>query len=365
MTPVFSIGSLSVTPFALTVFAGAIIGVLLSLRKKGIVPVLPFVLAGALLFGHMWWVFFCPPGYSAEIGSLALMLRIWEGGYTLYGALFGGFIGAVLGAKAAKLSLLDTLDALSPGACAALVFCRLGEYFTGQGFGGYVEDESLWFFPLSFNLSQDVEFPDWYFAVWAWEAIAALVLLILLIARAKKAKQGQQAALFTAGLGVSQILLEQMREDDFVCLNPFVRFSQIAALISVIAVLIILFVRHRPTWKKILISSLELVFASLAIVFAEFVFQKPQFRPALYPSLGLTAVGFIVLLAAYRGKKGILPACLPAAATAVLLAVHIADRWEDDMLLLYGMMAVSLAAVGAVVYLNASHKNLSESACKA
>ena len=96
MASLLAFGPFTVTPFSLIVFLGALCGILLSLRKKEIGPVLPFVVFGALLFGHMWWVFFCPPGYSAEVGSAVLMLRIWEGGYTLYGALFGGFIGAVI-----------------------------------------------------------------------------------------------------------------------------------------------------------------------------------------------------------------------------------------------------------------------------
>ena len=126
MTPVLTLGPLTVTPFGLLVFAGAVCGVLLSLlRKKDIGPALPFVVLGALLFGHMWWAFFCPPGYSAEIGTLQLALRIWEGGYTLYGALFGGLLGAVIGTKLSGLHLTDTLDAMAPGACILLILCRL------------------------------------------------------------------------------------------------------------------------------------------------------------------------------------------------------------------------------------------------
>ena len=155
MNPILTLGPLNVTPYGLVVFAGALCGVLLSLRKKENGPVLPFVILGALLIGHMWWVFFCPPGYTAQAGTAAMMLRIWNGGYTLYGALFGGFLGAVIGAKLARLDLVETLDSLAPGACAALVFCRLGEYFTGQGYGDTVYDEGLWFLPVSFCTAQE------------------------------------------------------------------------------------------------------------------------------------------------------------------------------------------------------------------
>ena len=353
MNPILTLGPLNVTPFGLVVFAGALCGVLLSLRRKENLAVLPFVLFGALLIGHMWWAFFCPPAYTAQEGVAALMLRIWDGGYTLYGALFGGFLGAAAGAKLAKLDLLETLDSLAPGACAALLFCRLGEYFSGQGFGDSISDEGLCFFPVSFCTYQDESYQEWSYAVWAWEAVAALILLAVLLVRARKALRGQQSVLFFAGLGLSQILLEQMRRDDFVRLNPFVRFSQIAALLSLIAILILLAARRRPGKKVVTASFAELVFASLAIAFAEFVFEKPQFLIPLYASFIAALIGLGVLLWIACGKRGLPVLILFAAASAALLGIHIADQWDDDAWLLYGMMAVSLAEIGIVIWLNA------------
>ena len=355
MTSVMTLGPLTVTPFGLLVFVGAVCGVLLSLlRKKDIGPVLPFVILGALLFGHMWWVFFCPPGYSAETGAALLMLRIWEGGYTLYGALFGGLLGSVLGTKLSGLNLLDTLDAMAPGACAVLIFCRIGEFFSVQGYGEIVSDETFRFLPYAFLTYEEADwgYQEWRQAVWAWEAFAALVLLILLLVYAGNARRGKQTALFVTGLGLSQILLEQMRRDDFVRLNPFVRFTQIAALLSLIAVLILFLIRRRPEWKQVAASFIELVFASLSITFAEFVFQKPQYTELLYIFSGLTAVGIAVLLRLYRVGFFLPVSLIVLAATGALLGVYIADEWYDNTGLLYGFMAVSVVVIGLIIYIN-------------
>ena len=361
MTPVLTLGPLSVTPYGLIVFAGALFGVLITLlRKKETGPILPFVLLGALLFGHMWWVFFCPPGYDAQNGTAVLMLRIWEGGYTLYGALFGGLLGAAVGAKLSGLNLLDALDTMAPGACLSLILCRIGEYFSVQGYGESVNDEGLWFLPLSFLTSEEEGYQDWRFAVWAWEAFAALLLLILLLICARKARRGKQTALFVTGLGLSQILLEQMRRDDFVRLNPFVRFTQIAALLSLIAVLILFVYRLRPGWKHIFFSFAELAFASLALVFAEFVFQKPQFTALLYVFAGLTAVGMAVLSRMYQSKC-MLAAALLNIGTGLLLGYYMADNWFDNTWLLYGFMTAALAAIGLTISLNAPFVSLSDS----
>ena len=361
MTPVMTLGPFTVTPYGLIVFAGALCGVLITLlRKKETGPVLPFVILGALLFSHMWWVFFCPPGYDAETGTALLMLRIWEGGYTLYGALFGGLLGAAVGAKLSKLDLLDTLDAMTPGACIMLILCRIGEYFSLQGYGEVVSDEGLWVLPISFLTYEEADwgYQEWRYAVWAWEAFAALVLLVLLLC-ARRARRGKQTAVLVTGLGLSQILLEQMRRDDFVRLNPFVRFTQIAALLSLIAVLVLFVYRRRPGWGKILASFAELTFASLAIVFAEFVFQKPQFTTLLYVFAILTAVGMAAVLWMYRAKARIPFALFMLASTGALLGIYMADEWYDNTWLLYGFMAVALVAIGLTLFLNRPEESAS------
>ena len=361
MDPLLTFGPFSVTPYSLVVFAGALCGVLLSLRKKENGPVLPFVILGALLVGHMWWVFFCPPGYTAEAGTAVMMLRIWKGGYTLYGALFGGLLGAVVGTKLQKLDLLDTLDAMTPGACIALIVCRIGEYFSLQGYGEAVYDESMYFLPLSFMTYEEEGYQEWRLAVWAWEALAALVLLALLLVCMRRARRGKQTALFVTGLGLSQILLEQMRRDDFVRLNPFVRFTQIAALLSLIAVLVIYVYRRRPGWLRIIASFAELTFASLAIVFAEFVFQMPQFTELLYIFAILTAIGMAALLWVYRTRLWLRigAAVFMLASTGALLAVYMADEWYDNTWLLYGFMTVALAAIGLTLFLNRPEESAS------
>ena len=153
-----------------------------------------------------------------------------------------------------------------------------------------------------------------------------------------------------------------MRRDDFVRLNPFVRFTQIAALLSLIAVLFLFVYRVRPGWKKVTASFIELTFASLTVVFAEFVFQKPQFTEILYVFAALSAAGIVFLLWQYRAKFRIPFAVFILAATGALLGVYIADQWTDNTWLLYGFMAVALTAIGLIIFLNAPRNSASREA---
>ena len=365
MTPLFTAGPLYVTPYSLIVLLGALTGVALTLRKKQILPLLPAVLLGALVFGHLAWVLFCPYDLEAMEGKLYMLLRPWEGGYTLYGALLGGAVGALLFGKLYGIRWIDALDALAPGACAVIIFARIGEHFTGEGIGRLAEVEWTHFFPLSlctYHDEFDASFDEWRYIIWFWEALAALVLLVILLKREKKSLPGQQTAVFLTVLGTTQILLEQMRRDNYLRLIVFVRLNQLAALATLIAVLVVLLVKNRPGTARIICCVLTLVLASLSDMASEFVFDKYEYAPWLYLSMPLSAAACAVMLWVWKKKKGLLPAAAIIVSTIVLLLLYASRSWDEfeltpaeDMLrfgILYATMAVDLFCIGLTVHLN-------------
>ena len=368
MTPLFTAGPLNVTPYSLMILLGAFAGTALSLRKKKIRPLLPAVILGALVFGHLLWVFFCPYDYEAAEGKLYMILRPWEGGYTLYGALLGGALGALLFGKLYGIRWTDALDSLTPGACAVIFFARIGEVFTGEGIGREAEVPWTHFFPLSACTYQDEYFQEWRYIVWFWEALAALILLVLLLKNEKKAQPGHQTALFLTILGTTQILLEQMRKDNYLRLIVFVRLNQLAALATLIAVLVVLLVKNRPGTAKSICCVLTLVLASLADMASEFVFDKYEYAPWLYLSMPFAAAACAVMLWVWKKKKGLLPAAAVIVSTVVLLLVYASRSWDEfeltpaeDMLrfgILYATMAVDLICIGLSVHLNLSQESI-------
>ncbi|MCR5565949.1 MAG: prolipoprotein diacylglyceryl transferase [Clostridiales bacterium] len=365
MTPLWTIGPLNVTPYSLMILLGALAGAALSLRKKAIRPLLPAVILGTLVFGHLIWVLFCPYDLEAAEGKGYMILHIWEGGYTLYGALLGGALGALAAAKVSRVRWLDALDALAPGACAVIFFARLGEYFTGEGIGRETEVAWTHFFPVSvctYHDEFDPLYDEWRYAVWFWEALAALILLFILLKREKKALPGHQAAVFLTVLGTTQILLEQMRRDNYLRLIVFVRLNQLAALATLIIVLAVLLVKNRPGALKVVCSLAVLVLASLADMASEFVFDKYEYAPWMYLGMPLAAAACAVMLFVWKKKKALLPALLICGATAALLIGYASRNWEEfeltpaeDMIrygILYATMAVDLLCIGLTIRLN-------------
>ena len=368
MTPLWTIGEFTVTPYSLMLLLGALAGAALSLRKKQIRPLLPAAILGALILGHVVWVLFCPFDLEAPEGKGYMLLRPWQGGYTLYGALLGGALGALIAGKLSGVKWLDALDALAPGACAVIFFGRLGEYFTGEGIGRETGVEWTHFFPLSvctYHDDFDPMFDEWRYVIWFWEALAALVLLFVLLRHERKAAPGHQTAIFLTVLGTTQILLEQMRRDNYLRLIVFVRFNQLAALATLIAVLVVLLVRNKPSASKVIWCLATLVLASLADMASEFVFDKYEYAPWLYLSMPLAAAACAGMLYVWKKKQGIVPALIICAATAALLIAYASRTWDefelepvDDMIrfaILYGTMVVDLICIGLTIRLNLCH----------
>ena len=197
--------------------------------------------------------------------------------------------------------------------------------------------------------------------IWFWEALAALILLFILLKREKKSPSGHQTAVFLAVLGTTQILLEQMRRDYYLRLIVFVRFNQLAALATLIAVLIVLLIRYKPGTVKTVCCLVTLVFAGLADMASEFVFDKYEYAFWMYLSMPLAAAACTVMLFVWRKKKAILPALLVCGATAALLIAYASRSWDefelepvDDMIryaILYGTMAVDLICIGLTIRL--------------
>ena len=206
----------------LAVLAGTAVTVLRARKTAGAdkaltacLIVIPCALLGArLLYCLATWGNFVND--YEEQGGVLYMLQLWEGGYTLYGGILGGLLALALYARGAGLRTAELADAFAPGAALALVFLRGGEYFTMQGTGLDMENESLWFFPLAAESQY-----GWRLPVFFYEALAALIILIVLLCL-KERRNGFHARMFLGLLAVTQILLENLRQDEFIMI-PIVR----------------------------------------------------------------------------------------------------------------------------------------------
>lgn len=296
-------GPFTLTAYGLCVLAGAALGVAMTLLRgrKSLGMDASLSLCLSLVFSawagaRVVYVLTQLEGIlvDAEYYGLPFILHPWEGGYTLYGAVLGAALGIWLYGRVTRRSPGKLADVAAPGAVLALCVIRLGDYFTGQGLGHYVEEEALQRFPFAVqNL-----YEDWQQPVFLFEALAALVICLVLLGSREARRPGALGERLLLLLGATQIFLESHREDECIRFG-FVRFTQVAAIVIIAAVFayrLVLRVRSHG-WSGGTVARMVVFVLMIALcVGIEFALDKSSINNHLL--YAVMAAGLAVLTAA-------------------------------------------------------------------
>lgn len=172
------------------------------------------------------------PLYVNTLSNPLLMLRFWDGGASLLGALLGVLLAGWLTGRIRRESVGRLMDAIAFGAPLAIAVERIGEgcFDEIMGMGKGIETEWLAFLG---NLTGGNH------PVFLYEAAAMVVLfVVVLLAQRKKHPEGDTMALFLLLYGCVQVVLESLRNDSHMLLIHFVRVNQVGALVLAVAVII-------------------------------------------------------------------------------------------------------------------------------
>lgn len=305
-TILMNIGPFTVTAFSLCVVLGALAAIvlmsLLGRKNPGINSVLSLSVAtalGAVLGGR---IVYCLTNLSfilVDLGGAEFIPQLWQGGYALYGAVLGGGAGAWLYARTTRQNIARMLDLAAVGGAVVLMAERIGEKFTSQGLGEYIWEDSWCRFPFAV---QSV-YEDWQIPVFFYEALAALVIAIVLSLMVNRKGEGRTAETFILLLGVTQIILESLREDEFIRFG-FVRFNQLAAALTMAAVLFLRMGRiiKQHGWTPWQIARLVIYLLSIAgVIVIEFALDKSSIDNVL---LYFIMAGILVIMGVALLKDG-------------------------------------------------------------
>ncbi len=245
---------LTVYMYGLALAIGAAAWIILAawLGKKKKLPESTVLFTGVLavplglLFARLVYCLVSLGYFQETIGQPIAMLYFWDGGFSMVGALLGISLAALMAAWIKKARPGELMDVLAVPAGLFIAIERLGETYTILGRGRSVGVETLRenvFFGIRDAWSDDV-----FYAVFRYEALAALLIFAVMLClffsgKARQtAKPGDLALVFGALYGSVQVVMESLRDDGHL-LWGFVRFSQIASILLPVAAIVVFSVR--------------------------------------------------------------------------------------------------------------------------
>ena len=215
---------ISIHMYALCILAGIVAAIWLTearLRRRGVEPwaiidiviwAVPLGIVGA----RAWHVLTHPTDFFYPGADPWAVIRIWDGGGAIFGALVLGGVGAFIGCRMSGIRFLSFADALAPGLLIAQALGRFGNWFNHELFGipttlpwGLEIDASNPAYPVGFP--EGVLFTPTFLYEMIWNLVGAAALLLL--ERRLRLQWGRVFALYLVWYGIGRSWLEAIRLD--------------------------------------------------------------------------------------------------------------------------------------------------------
>ena len=225
-----AIGPFTIHFYALCIIAGIAIAIWLGdkrlvsagasqgLQLKGVVSEVAVIAVPAgIIGGRLYHVVTSPDQYFGSNGDILSILKIWNGGLGIWGAIALGALGAFISYRrlAKKMELPSfgiLLDSLAPGILLAQAIGRFGNWFNAELFGRPLD--SWWaleipykYRPRGFGLFET------FHPTFLYEAIWSSLLAVALITFGKRWNGGATFAVYIAGYSLGRFFIEALRID--------------------------------------------------------------------------------------------------------------------------------------------------------
>ena len=177
------------------------------------------------------------------------VLRIWEGGIAIYGAVIGGLLGVVIFAKRRKMNPFTLTDIIVPGLGLAQGIGRWGNYFNMEAYGREITDTAWQFFPIGVQIPNGSGY-TWHMATFFYESCwdVAVFALLWFVIRKRAKTPGTTTLWYLLLYGTGRFFIEGLRTDSLM-LGSF-RVSQLLSLGMVLTAVTLLLIRGLKSTKS-------------------------------------------------------------------------------------------------------------------
>ncbi|WP_261570101.1 prolipoprotein diacylglyceryl transferase [Frankia gtarii] len=246
---VVHLGPVPLRAYALMIIIGIVVAVVVTgrrLRARGMDPAIageiaywavPFGIVGA----RIYHVLSTPDAYFGDNGHVADVVKIWNGGLGIWGAIAGGALGAWFAARRLGISLPLFADAAAPGIILAQAIGRWGNWFNQELYGK--PTTLAWAVRIDPAHRADpgvATYQPTFLYEFLWNLVVAGILLF--VDRRHRLGRGRLFALYVALYTFGRLWIEMLRidtADEILGLRVNIWTSAIVCIGAVVALLVV------------------------------------------------------------------------------------------------------------------------------
>lgn len=246
------LGPIQVHWYGLIIGFGVLLGLIIALReserrgldKEIFTDMILFAVPIAIISARIYYVIFQWEYYSQNPGDI---IKIWNGGIAIHGALIGAVLTAIVFAKVKKVSFWKLADIAAPSLLLGQAIGRWGNFMNQEAHGGEITRSFLENMHLpEFIINQMYINGTYYHPTFLYESIWNIVgVIILLSLRKVNLRRGELFLTYVLWYSIGRFYIEGLRTDSLM-LTESLRIAQVISIVLVaVAIALVVYRRVR------------------------------------------------------------------------------------------------------------------------
>ncbi|MBD7985880.1 prolipoprotein diacylglyceryl transferase [Sporosarcina sp. Sa2YVA2] len=235
----FQLGPIPIRWYGILITTGIILAFIVvqkEMVKRGMHPdfltdLLIWAVPISIISARIYYVLF---SWSSYKDNPIDVIKIWEGGIAIHGALIGAFLTTYIYTKRRGISFWKVADIAAPGLLIGQIIGRWGNFINQEAHGG----------PVSEKFLESTFIPDWimnqmtikgvtYHPTFLYESLWNVVgLVIILLLRKVILKRGEMFLFYLTWYSIGRFFIEGMRTDSLY--GGDLRAAQIVSIVTII-----------------------------------------------------------------------------------------------------------------------------------